>query len=276
MNVAAQSNPNPLPLSVAIITLNEEANLPRCLASVRDLAAEIVIIDSGSTDQTGAIARQAGAVFEFNPWPGHIAQKNFALRRCTQPWVLSVDADEALSPELAKAIRQLFATGSPSAAGYFVNRRSWYLGRWIWHAWYPEWRLRLVRKDQAEWRGLDPHDKLEVVGTTRRLTGDLFHYSFRDLRDHLQSSIRHAQTMAQSYARAGRRFHWYDLVLRPWFEFFKRLVLKQAWRDGWRGWIIAFGSMLHTFAKYTFLLEQELSPADAARSPEIKAGPPAP
>jgi len=238
---------------------------------VRNLVAEIVIIDSGSHDQTGVIARQAGAVFEFNPWPGHIAQKNVALRRCTQPWVLSLDADEALSPELAEALRQLFATGNPRATGYFVSRRNWYLGRWIWHAWYPEWRLRLVRKDKANWHGLDPHDKLEALGETDRLKGDLLHYSFSNLREHLQSSIQHAQTMAQSYVHAGRRFHWSDLVLRPWFEFFKRLVLKQAWRDGWRGWIIAFVAMHHTFTKYAFLLEQRLNPTNESQSQATNA-----
>lgn len=246
-----------LPLSVAIITLNEERNLPRCLASVRDLAAEIIIIDSGSTDQTSALARAAGAIFEFNPWGGHIAQKNVALRRCTQPWVLSLDADEALSPELTAAIRQLFATGTPSAPGYSFNRRGWYLGRWIWHAWYPEWRLRLVRRDQAEWRGLDPHDKLEVTGPTDRLVGDLLHYPFRDLRDHLHSTINHAHTAADSYAKVGRASHWYHLVFSPWIAFVRLLILKQGWRDGWRGWLIAGVKSINVFAKYAFLLERE-------------------
>src|SRR5882672_4638743 len=94
-----------LPLSVAIITLNEERNLPRCLESVRGLAAEIVVVDSGSTDNTATVARAGGAMFEVQPWPGHIAQKNVALRRCSQSWVLSLDADEALSPELEASIR---------------------------------------------------------------------------------------------------------------------------------------------------------------------------
>ena len=257
----------PLPLSVAVITLNEECNLPRCLDSVRGLAAEIVVIDSGSTDNTGAIARQCGAVFEFNAWPGHVAQKNVALRRCTQPWVLSLDADEALSPELAESIRRLFAAGEPNESGFWLNRRTFYLGDWIWHAWYPEWRLRLVRRERAEWRGLDPHDKLEVTGPTAKLEGDLLHYSFRDLHDHLERTIRYARIMADSQASQGKSFHWHALVFSPWYAFFKRLVLKQGWRDGWRGWVIAFVNLLGSFAKSAFLLEKRLGgpnkPVDA-------------
>jgi hypothetical protein len=249
----------PLPLSVAIITLNEECNLARCLESVRELATEIVVVDSGSTDRTGEIARQFGVQFETHPWAGHVAQKNVVLRRCQRPWVLCLDADEALSPELADSIRQTFTAGEPKANGFWVNRRTFYLGRWIRHAWYPEWRLRLVRREKAEWSGLDPHDKLEVTGPTGRLTGDLLHYSFRDLQDHLQRTIQYAQITAESQARQGRSFRWQALVFSPWYAFFKRLVLKQGWRDGWRGWVIAFASLLSSFAKAAFLLERRLT-----------------
>lgn len=246
-----------LPLSVAIITLNEERNLPRCLESVGGLAEEIVVIDSGSTDKTREIARERGAQFEFHPWQGHVAQKNFALHRCTRQWVLSLDADEALSPELTALIRALFAGGEPREDGFWVNRRSFYLGDWIWHAWYPEWRLRLVRRERAEWRGLDPHDKLETTGATARLDGDLLHYPFRDLQDHFHSTIIHARVVAESYAKEGRRFHWYLLLFSPWMAFIQRLVFKQGWRDGWRGWVIAGVKMVNVFAKYAFLLESE-------------------
>jgi glycosyltransferase involved in cell wall biosynthesis len=248
----------PLPLSVSIITLDEEANLPRCLQSVRGLASEIVVLDCGSTDKTGDIAKQFGAVFAVHEWQGHVAQKNLALERCTQPWALCVDADEVVSPELAGSIRTLFAAGEPKLDGYWVNRRTFYLGRWIWHAWYPEWRLRLVRNGKARWTGLDPHDYLEVTGETARLKGDLLHYSFRDLQDHLHRWIKYARIMADRDALNGREFRWYYLVFSPWFAFFKRLILKQAWRDGWRGWMISFASLTYVFAKYAFLLEKRL------------------
>ena len=250
-----------LPISVAIITLNEEENLPRCLESVSELASELVVIDSGSSDGTRSVAERFGAVFEVHPWQGHVAQKNIALNRCTRPWVLCLDADEAVSPELATAIRELFAKGEPSEHGFEVNRFNFYLGRWIRHAWYPEWRLRLVRRDQSRWGGLDPHDKLEVAGSTRRLSGHLLHYPFCSVRDHLESELKYARIMAESYARAGRGCRWYQAIFSPWFAFFKSLMLKNGWRDGWRGWVIAGAKWLNTFAKYAYLIERlRLSP----------------
>jgi len=257
-----------LPLSVAIVTLNEEENLPRLLESVRGLAGEIVIIDSGSTDRTEAIAREAGALFASAPWEGFVIQKNRALDRATQPWVLFLDADEALSAELAASIRQLFQGGrSPDCDGYWLNRRTWYLGDWIWHAWYPEWRLRLIRREAARWGGMDPHAKLELSGPTQRLEGDLLHYSFRDLLDHLQRTIRYSRTMANSYIKSGKRFRWRYLLLSPWVAFFKHFVLKQGWRDGWRGWLVSIIRAIDVFAKYAFLLEHEKTKSSTSGNP---------
>ena len=251
---------NPLPLSVAIVTLNEEKNLPRLLESVRGIATEVVIIDSGSTDRTPEIAREFGARFEISPWRGFIAQKNLALDACLQPWVLFLDADEALSPELATNLKRLFADVSRLRAdGYWLNRRTWYLGAWIWHAWYPEWRLRLLKRGSARWGGMDPHARLEFDGPSARLEGDLLHYSFQDLQDHLLRTIGYARTMANSYIADGRKFHWHSLLLSPWVAFTKHLIFKQGWRDGWRGWIISIVRAIDCFAKYAFLLERDLS-----------------
>lgn len=264
-----------LPLSVALVTLNEESNLPRCLASVRAFAAEIVIVDSGSTDRTADLAREQGARFDSVPWRGFVAQKNEVWSRCTQPWVLNLDADEVVSPELAVALAHAFAGGEPAVNGFYLNRRTFYLGDWIWHAWYPEWILRLARREGARWGGLDPHARLETSGPTQRLPGDLLHYSFRDLEDHLQRSIRYARTMAQSYAAQGRRFHWHHLLLSPWFAFFKHVLLKQGFRDGWRGWLISGVKAVDVFAKYAFLLEHERAKS-GGRTHEPKAGAPRP
>jgi len=254
-----------LPLSVSIITCNEEANLKRCLESVGSLAEEIVVVDSGSTDATEQVARKFGAHFEFAPWPGHVAQKTRALNRCTRPWVLCLDADEALTPELAASISNALNDPTPGIDGFTVNRRTWYLGAWIWHAWYPEWRLRLVRREQAQWAGLDPHDRLEVNGNLGRLRGDLLHYSFRNLEDQLQRTIRYAMISAAAYAAAGRRFHWHQLLLSPWVAFLKHLILKQGFRDGWRGWLISIIRGIDVFAKYAFLLERERAARQTSR-----------
>jgi glycosyltransferase involved in cell wall biosynthesis len=245
-----------LPISVAVVTRNEEENLPRLLASVEGLAGEIVVVDSGSTDGTKGLALAAGARWEEAEWSGFIVQKNRALELCAQPWVLFMDADEALSPELVAGLRKVFADG-PKGDGYFLNRRTWYLGAWIWHAWYPEWRLRLLRRGAGRWGGMDPHAKLEVTGATGRLDGDLLHYSFRDLEDHLRRTIGYSKTMAESYAARGKRFRWRYLLLSPGVAVFKHLVLKQGWRDGWRGWVISVIRGIDVFAKYAFLLEKE-------------------
>lgn len=247
----------PLPLSAAIITLNEEANLPRCLASLRGLVSEIVVVDSGSTDRTAEIARGHGARFDVRPWQGHVVQKNSALGLVSRPWVLCLDADEEVSPDLEASIRGLFAQGEPPLDGYAVNRLTFYLGDWIRHAWYPEWRLRLVRAGRAAWRGTDPHDRLEVPGETGRLGGHLRHYSYAGLEDHFRRTVRYARIAAEARAARGQRAGWRHLVFSPWLAFLKSLILRQGWRDGWRGWVIAFATLAKVFMKYAFLFERQ-------------------
>jgi len=248
-----------LPISVAVITLNEEDHLPRCLASVRELASEIVVVDSGSTDRTAEIAKEAGTVYRFEPWAGHVAQKNKALAACSQPFVLSLDADEEVSPELAEALHQLFADRLPEPNGFWINRRTFYLGQWIHHSWNPEWRVRLVRKERAQWMGRDPHDRLEVTGNTSRLSGDILHYSYTDLQDHFGRTLRYARISAETLRRDGKTCRWYHLVFSPWLAFLKKLILKSAWRDGWRGWIISVATFFGVFAKYAFRMEMQLN-----------------
>jgi glycosyltransferase involved in cell wall biosynthesis len=256
-----------LPISVAVITLNEEEHLPRCLASVRELASEIVVVDSGSTDRTAEIAKMSGAVFLSEPWPGHVAQKNRALAACSQPFVLSLDADEEVSLELASALRQLFAGRLPEADGFWINRRTFYLGEWIRHSWNPEWRVRLVRKERAQWAGRDPHDKLEVQGRTARLSGDILHYSYADLQDHFARMLRYARISAETMRRNGKSCRWYHLVFSPWLAFLKKLVLRSAWRDGWRGWVISVATFFGVFAKYAFRLEMQLKSQSESEKP---------
>ncbi|MCL2647995.1 MAG: glycosyltransferase family 2 protein [Phycisphaerales bacterium] len=285
-----------LPISVAIIAMNEEADLPRCLASVSSFASEIVVIDSGSTDRTPEIAKQYGAKFEYRPWPGYIAQKNAALDACNQPWILALDADEAVSPELEAALRNLFADGGegegPKHDGYYVNRFNYYLGRWIRHCWSPEWRLRLIRRGCARWGGLDPHDKLEMQdqnssapgsaggavgvnagaqaksqnprpsrGLTAKLKGNLLHYTFTSIQEHLEKNLKFARITAQSNHDAGRKFHLHQIVFLPFIAWLKIILIKQGFRDGWRGFLIAGIRYIHTFAKYAYLYQlQHLDP----------------
>jgi glycosyltransferase involved in cell wall biosynthesis len=260
--VVRQPGQHTLPISVAIITLNEEQNLARCLESLRGLVEEIVVLDSGSTDGTHGLARRFGATVEVHPWEGFGPQKNAAMQRCRQPWILCLDADEALSPELADAVRAIFANGDPPLDAYWLNRRTFYLGRWIWHAWYPEWRLRLVRRGRGEWRGLEPHPELCCAGNTGKLRGDLLHYPFHNLQQHLQRWIQYAHIMADLYERQGKRCHWYHLIGSPSWAFFRVLVLRRGFLDGWRGWVIAFATQMYVFAKYAFLWEKQSAHAN--------------
>jgi glycosyltransferase involved in cell wall biosynthesis len=261
-----------LPLSLAVITLNEEKNLPRCLESAKDLVSEIVVIDSGSTDRTTEIAESFGAQVHFNPWPGHIAQKNVALSRCTQPWVISLDADEMISEELRQSVKNLFKLGEPSCAGYWINRKTYCLGAWIQHAWYPEWRIRLVKKDKAIWTGTNPHDKLETQGSVGKIQGDILHYSYVDLEDQFKRAIDYGRIGALAMMDKGKKFQWHNLLFSPWVRFIKSLVFKQAWRDGWRGWIIAFSSFLTCFIKYAFMYEATLQNHHEDKEKKIQTG----
>jgi glycosyltransferase involved in cell wall biosynthesis len=245
----------PLPISAAIVTLNEERNLGRCLDSLRGLVAEVVVLDSGSTDRTRAIAEAAGARFDTQPWQGYVAQKNRALELASLPWVFCLDADETVSPELARSVREAFGGGDPRADGFLVNRLTRHLGAWIRHAWHPEWRLRLVRQAAARWVGSELHERLVVDGRTARLDGHLLHYSYVDLQDHLQRTIRYARVAADAKQKAGVRFRWYHLAVSPWAAFAKHLLVRQGWRDGVRGWIVSFSALLSVFAKYAFLYE---------------------
>ncbi|WP_027370133.1 glycosyltransferase family 2 protein [Desulfovermiculus halophilus] len=262
--------PHPLPLSLAVIVLNEEQNLQRCLQSVSGLVSEIIVVDSGSTDRTVAIAEEFGARVFYNSWPGHVAQKNYALSLCSQPWVLSLDADEALSDQLFASIQSLFAHKEQACAGYWLNRKTFYLGAWIEHAWYPEWRLRLAKRDTAAWQGTNPHDKLVVHGSTSSLSGDILHYSYTDLNDHLKRTIDYGRIGAEAALDQGKRFHCSQLLFSPFGRLVKSLLFKQAWRDGWRGWIIAVSSFLTCFAKYAFMFEHWATREKEASCPRLE------
>lgn len=248
------ASPSNLPLSISVITLNEGDNLERCLDSVSGLGSEIVIVDSGSTDRTCEIAARYQARVIHNDWPGHVAQKNVALDHCTQPWVLSLDADEALDETLRDAILRLFE-GNPEYQGYQLNRLTWFLGDWMRHAWHPEWRLRLVCRDGARWAGMDPHDYLTAPGRHGRLDGYLVHYSFRDLAHHVAKMADYGRISGGQLIARGRHVRARHLLFSPIWRFIKVLFVKGGWRDGWRGVLIAYTTMMAGVLKYAFALE---------------------
>jgi len=244
-----------LPLSVALISFNEEENIERTLKSVSDIAAEIIVVDSHSTDNTVLIAKRWGSKVYDEDWKGHVAQKNSALQKCTQPWILSLDCDEVPDEGLLRAIRN--AVEKPTSDGYSVNRRTFYMGKFLKYSWQPDRKLRLVRKDaNPVWGGYDPHDFLQIDGSTEKLSGgDLLHYSYKNIFDHYQRLVKYAKVAAGSYHRDGKKYTTAALLLKPAFAFIKKYIIKRGFMDGFAGFAVAVSTSVYVYLKYLFLRE---------------------
>lgn len=256
-------------LSVAIITLNEERNIGRCLESLAGLADEVVVVDSGSTDRTVEICSSHGARVVHQDFLGHIEQKNLAWSLTTGDYVLSLDADEALSPELQNSLstwKSDAGTGERSSPrrsrsserssppdpviAWSVNRLTNYRGHWVRHGgWYPDRKVRLVRRDAAAWTGENPHDRLEPTGEVAWLAGDLLHHSYNDLSDHLRQ-IRFFTDIAATASSRRRPSPFFEVWARQGFQFLKNVVLRGGFRDGRAGWQIGWWSAFATGEKY--------------------------
>ncbi len=246
-----------LPLSVSIISFNEEENIERTLVAIADIASEIIIVDSFSKDRTVEIAKSFDAKVFLEEWKGHIAQKNSALEKCTQRWILSLDCDEVVTPELKASIVEVVK--KDEKIGYYLDRRTYYLGKLLNHSWRPDWKLRLVRRDcNPFWGGLDPHDKLMVSCPTAKLKGTLLHYPYKSLKQHFEKTIYYANLSAQTYYRLGRKFRLYHLLFDPIFSFMKIYFINLGFLDGIRGLFAGISAFVSTFLKYAFLWEIEL------------------
>lgn len=243
-------------LSAVIITLNEEARLPACLASL-DWVDDLVVVDAGSTDRTQEIARQAGARLFVNPWPGYGAQKNFAFEQARGEWILIVDADERISPALRDEIRALLHGGRPPAWDAFeVPRRNYWLGHWLrWGGAYPDRQLRLLRRGRARYDARPLHENLLVGGPVGRLRGELVHEAYRGLDERLAKVNRYTDLAAGEGLTRRKAVRWYDLLVRPVAIFLKVYVLKRGYRDGTVGFIYAGLSSFAELAKYAKMWE---------------------
>jgi glycosyltransferase involved in cell wall biosynthesis len=245
-----------LPISLVVITFNEAQNIERCLRAA-DFCDELLVIDSGSTDQTLEIARSLGAKVIHRDWTGYRDQKNFGSERAVHPWILCIDADEVVSPELRSSIRAEFIRGA-SVDAYEINRHSIYAGKLINHSgWYPQWRLFLYRKGKAVWAGEEPHTTVSFKGERRaKLSGDLYHYTYANIRQHVVKNLAAAQDWANAMYAAGRRAGIPDLLFRGPWSFFRSYILLLGFLDGFYGFVIATSAAYYTFTKYAMLREK--------------------
>jgi glycosyltransferase involved in cell wall biosynthesis len=237
------------PISAVLITYNEEIELPRALASLAGVADELVVVDSGSTDRTCEIAREAGARVLQRPFDQYDQQKNFAASQAAHNWVLALDADEALSPELRASLAS-WKQREPAEIAYQVATRSNYLGGWIRHSgWYPEYRIRFYRRDRARWVGA-LHESVRADGSVGKLDGDLLHYTMASVAEHYAKMEVYTNRAAEDlYARGRRRWRSAMWVAAPW-TLLQRFLLQLGFLDGYRGAIIAWTSARYVWMKY--------------------------
>ncbi len=241
-------------VSACIITLNEADRIADCVRSVQ-WCDEIVVVDSHSSDRTREVAAEMGARVIERDWPGHVKQKEFAIRAAAHDWVFCIDADERVSPELEREIAALRDAGFPGAAGWKMPRMSCYLGRWIRHGtWYPDLNLRLFDRRRGHWGGHDPHDRVELDGPVGRLQHRLLHIPYRNLAEHLRTIDTYTTIMAEGLYERGRKATLVDVVFRPAVRFVRFYVLKAGFLEGWRGLVLAYLAAHYVRLKYTKLL----------------------
>ena len=237
-------------LSVVIITFNEEQNIGRCLDSVKNIADDIVVVDSFSTDRTEEICQQHDARFITHKFEGHIQQKNYAITQAKYPYILSLDADEVLTKELTKNIQKVKENWS--ADGYTFNRLNNYCGKWIHHCgWYPDKKLRLWDSRKGRWTGMNPHDRYEMKAGSivQHLKGDLLHYSYHSISQHLNQINKFSEISAKTKFEKGRKISTLMIILRMNFVFFKKYFLQLGFLDGYYGFVLSIMSAYSFFLK---------------------------
>jgi glycosyltransferase involved in cell wall biosynthesis len=243
-------------LAVCLITFNEEPNIGRTLESVsvlvKETGGEIVIVDSGSTDHTIDIAKSHGAKLFVEPWKGYAAQKNSAIEKCGGDWTLLLDADEAVSKELALEIQGIVQRKDAGTAGYWIQRKNLFLGRWLRHGgFYPDRKLRLFRRGRGRVEDRLVHETIKVEGPSGILRGDLLHYAYPTLSGYIEHMNKYSSLGAQMAIQEGKRgFSFINIVIRPKLTFLYNYFLRLGFLDGKEGLLLHFYHAVYVSWKY--------------------------
>ena len=243
-------------VSAVIITFNEERNINRCLKSIGNIADEIIVVDSFSTDLTRSICEVYNVRFVEHAFGGHIEQKNHAISLASNDWVLSLDADEALTEELKQSIQ---LANFESYDGFQLKRLTNFCGQWVRHTgWYPDKKIRLWNKSKGSWGGQNPHDRVEMDGGLRigQLEGDLLHYSFYTLFEHVAQIQKFSSLAAEAAYKNGKRSSLVkNILIGPFYTFVKKYILQAGFLDGYFGFVISINTAYSKFLKYVKLRE---------------------
>ena len=241
-------------ISACIISYNEENKIEDCLKSLQGVADEIIVVDSLSTDKTKEIVRQYTDKIFDQAFLGHVEQKNLAVEKASNDWILSLDCDERLTEELKNSILDI-KNNLESADAYRVARRTFYVYRWLNHCWYPDFKVRLFNRKTAKWGGTNPHDRVDVTGKNIvTLDGDMQHYSFDSISEHIRTLDMFTEIGADEIIKRNKKVS----ILSPWthglWTFLKLYIFKRGFMDGYAGLVVAVLSGVHAFVKYNKVL----------------------
>lgn len=244
-----------LPLSVAYISKNEEEIIAKSLNSIADIANQIVVVDDFSTDKTVEIAKSIGAEVFSEEWKGFVDQKNSAIQKCKEPWILILDCDEIVSNELKKEIINVI--NSNKIAFFSINRKSVYFDKLMNYSWQPDRVVRLVHKSlNPKFIGMKIHEYIDTSNSKIiKLQFPILHYSYKNIDDQFSRMLKYSKLSAESYFKIGKKVNILNLIINPLFAFLKIYIFRLGFLDGWRGIIAAFSSLCSTFLKYSFYIE---------------------